>query len=125
MAIISFDKDALVDFVPEYGKNRGSENPCVVRLRFVPFKRIQHYRQLMDARNKGVLDPGKITENSQTVQRQQFIESVDLVSGYFVGDREVGDPGEFYDTADADLVVEILLAMISNEKLSEGQRKNS
>ncbi len=124
MAIISFDRDAVIDYIPEYGGNRESLDPCVVRLKFVPYSRVQHYSRLIAARTKGLSDPLKVTEVSQQVQKVQFVESVDSVCGYFVGEREVTDPAEFYDTADTDLVIEIIRAMESHSKLTEGQRKN-
>ena len=43
MAIISFGKDTLIDYVPEYGSNKDSDNPCVVRLRFVPYAKVLEY----------------------------------------------------------------------------------
>jgi len=125
MAIISFDPDTLVDYAPEYGGNRNSTEPCIVSLRFVPYSRVQHYARLIAARNKGGADQVKITEVSQEVQRKQFVESVESITGYYVNDREVTDPGGFYDTADTDLVIEIIGAMESQQRLSEGQRKNS
>lgn len=125
MAIISFDPDALVDFVPEYGGNRDSDSPCVVRLRFVPFSRVQHYSRLIASRTKGVNDPVRTTEVGHEVQKKQFTESVESVENYYVGSREVTDPGEFYETADTDLVMEVIKAMESQSRLTEGQKKNS
>lgn len=125
MAIISFDKDALVDYMPAYGGNRESEDPCIVRMKFVPHSRAQHYSRVISHKVKASADPGKIPEISHEVQRKQFVESVESVSGYFIGSREVTDPGELYDTADGDLVIELLRAMESQQKLSEGQIKNS
>lgn len=124
MAIISFDRDALIDYVPEYGGNRDSIDPCVVRLRFVPYSKVQQYSRVIAARTKGLNDPLKATEMTQQVQKKQFLENVDSVSGYYIEEREVTDPEEFYDTADTDLVIEVIKAMESHSKLSEGQRKN-
>ncbi len=124
MAIISFDRDAVVDYIPEYGGNRESVDSCVVRLKFVPYSRVQHYSRMIAARAKGLSDPQKVTEVSQQVQKNQFVENVESVSGYYVGEREVTDPAEFYETADTDLVVEIIKAMESHSRLTEGQRKN-
>lgn len=124
MAIISFDKDALVDYIPEYGGNRDSFDPCIVRLKFVPYSRVQHYSRVIAARTRGISDPPKITEATQEVQRKQFVENVDSIYGYYVGEREVVEPDEFYDTADTDLVIEIIRAMESHAKLTEGQKKN-
>jgi len=126
MAIISFDKDALIDYAPEYGGNRDSENPCIVRLKFVPYSKVQHYSRLIALKNKDAKsDATKAIEGAQVIQKKQFCESVESVSGFFVAGREVTDPAEFYESADTDLILEIIRAMESSAKLTEGQRKNS
>ena len=126
MAIISFDKDAVIDYAPEYGGNRDSENPCVVRLRFVPYSKVQQYSRIIALKNKDAKnDTTKAIECAQAVQKKQFCESVESVSGYFVAGKEVTDPAEFYETADTDLILEIIRAMESSARLTEGQRKNS
>ncbi len=125
MAIISFDTDTVIDYVPEYGGNRNSDDPCIVRLRFVPYSRVQHYARIIAARAQNVSDPAKVTEISQEVQKKQFVENVVGIVNYYVDGRDVADPEEFYRTADTDLVMEIIRAMESLQKLTEGQRKNS
>lgn len=127
MAIISFSKDAIIDYVPEYGGNRQSDDPCVVRLKYVPFSKVQEYARLISARTKGGGGGGeqsKAAEIAQQVQKKEFVENVESISGYFVEDREVTDPAEFYETADSELVTEIIRAMESSARLTEGQRKN-
>lgn len=124
MAIISFDKDTIIEYVPAYGNNRESENPCVVRLKFVPYSRVQHYARIISAKAKGAAINEKIAEIAQEIQKKQFIESVEGISGYFIGDREVISSAEFYETADTELILELIKAMESQQKLSEGQRKN-
>ncbi len=124
MAIISFDSEATVDFIPAYSGNRESGEPCVVSLKFVPYSRVQHYSRMIAAQTKNVSDPSKVTEITQGIQRRQFVDSVEGVAGYYVGSDEVRDPALFYDTADTDLIVEVIKAMDSAQRLSEGQRKN-
>ena len=124
MSIVSFDKESIVDYIPEYGGNRESSDPCVVSLRFVPYSRVQEYSRLLAARTRGVADSVKVAELTQHVQRKQFVENVENISGYFVGSMKVTSPGEFFDTADTDLVLEVIRAMESNSRLTEGQRKN-
>lgn len=124
MAIISFDKNVLIDYVPAFAGNRDSDVPCVVRLRFIPYSKIQHYSRMITARTKNTNDGNKTAEVLQEVQKKQFVDSVESISGYFVGENEITLPADFYETADADLVLEIIRAMESSAKLSEGQRKN-
>lgn len=125
MAIISFDKDTVVDFVPTCGGNRDSDDPCIVKVKFVPYSRVQHYARVIASRTKGVSDPSRVTELTQSVQRKQFTDNVESVSGYFVGEEEVKDAGTVYDTADMELIIEIIRGMESQSKLSDGQVKNS
>lgn len=125
MALISFDKDTVVDYMPAFGGNRKSDDPCIVRMRFVPFSRVQHYNSILAARNKEMQgDPEAMNEVGNTIQKKQFVENVEGISGYFIGEREVTEPGEFYEVADKGLIYEILVAMENSQKLSEGQRKN-
>ncbi len=124
MAIISFERDTVVDYILEYGGNRDSEDPCVVSLRFVPYSRVQHYARIIAARTKGVMDHARITEITQGVQKKQFVENVESISNYYVGEREVTDAGELYETADTDLILEIIKAMESASRLTQGQIKN-
>ncbi|MBI2401112.1 MAG: hypothetical protein HYV23_08690 [Deltaproteobacteria bacterium] len=124
MSIVSFDRESIVDYIPEYGGNRESADPCVVSLRFVPYSRVQEYSRLLAARTRGVADSVKVAELTQHVQRKQFVENVENISGYFVGSMKVTSPGEFFDTADTDLVLEVIRAMESASRLTDGQRKN-
>lgn len=124
MAIISFDKDAVVDYIPSYGGNRDSEDLCIVKLKFVPYSRVQHYSRLIVAKTKGINDPSRVTELTQSVQRKQFVDNVEAVHNYFVGSEEVVDAGAVYDTADTEFIIEIIRAMESHSKLTDGQVKN-
>ena len=72
MAIISFDPEVLVDYVPEYGGNRNAADPCVVTLKFIPYSRVQHYARLIAARGKGAGDAVKLTEVSQEIQKKHI-----------------------------------------------------
>ncbi len=123
MAIISFDRNFVVDYMPAYAGNRESENPCVVRLKFVPYAKVQEYGRLIAIKVKGA-GQEKLSEIGRDIQRRQFIESVESVSGYYVGANEVTDASEFYNTAPADLIFEVMKAMEDSAKLNEGQRKN-
>ncbi len=124
MAIISFDPDTIIDYLPEYGGNRDSADPCVVRLKFVPYSRMHQYSRQISARTRGDNDQSKVVEVAHSVQKKQFIENVESISGYFVEAREVTGAEEFFETADMKLVKEIVKAMESHSMLTEGQRKN-
>src|SRR3972149_1915491 len=89
MAIISFDKDAIVEYVPAYSGNRNSDAPCVVRLKFVPYSRVQHYARLISAKAKGAAINEKIAEIAQEIQKKQFVESVESIEGYLIGAKHI------------------------------------
>ena len=130
MGIICFDQDAVIPYVPEYGGNRESDEPTVINLRFIPHSKVQHYSRLILAKTKGLNnDAEKTAKVLSSVQKQQFLESVDSIDNYYVRDaegntKEVKDAEGFYQTADNDLIIEVLKAMESQQKLSEGQIKN-
>ena len=124
MAIISFDPDTIIDYLPEYGGNRDSADPCVVRLKFVPYSQMHQYSRQISAMTRGLADQSRVAEVAQSVQKKQFVENVESISGYFVEANEVTSAEGFYDTADTDLVLEIIKAMESHSRLTEGQRKN-
>ena len=124
MALISFDKDTVIDYIPTYGGNRDSDNPCIVRMKYIPYSRVQHYGKLLAAKAKNVNDASKVAEAGQEIQRKQFTDSVESISGYSINAREVTTAEELYDTADTDLILELIRAMESQQRLSEGQRKN-
>lgn len=131
MAIISFDEDEVIEYVPL--QERKSKDPCTVLLRFVPFKKVQKYSRALTKEfrtasegEKDIFRLREIREEvEQAAQRKQFIENVVEVRNYSIKKQPVTDPGRFYDTADTDLIVDIIQAMQSAQQLSEGQRKNS
>ena len=123
MAIISFSPDTLIDYIPTYGGNRDSDNPCIVKLKFVPFSKVQVYSRMITAKTKGLMDTKKITEATQEIQRKQFIESVESISGFVCEGKEVTTPTEFYDLAPSSLIYELIGAMEDSQKISEGQKK--
>ncbi len=125
MAIISFDKDVLIDYIPAYNGNRESTDPCIIKLHYVPYSKIQHYARLIAARTKGVIDQTKIHEIMQEVQKKQFVENVDSISNFYVSTRAILEPSEFFEYADQELIFEIIKAMESIAKLTEGQKKIS
>ena len=125
MAIISFSKDTLVDYVPEYGGNRQSDDPCVVRLRFVPFGEAREYSRLIAAKTVGATSQEKIMVISQALQKEQFVKHVDSVSNFSVDGKEVSDAEGFYLSAPGELIAEVLDAMQDSFRLSKGQLKNS
>jgi len=123
MAIISFDPDVAIDYIIER-ERENLDDPCTVRLKFMPYSKVQYYSRMIATQTKSISSPAKVYEITQGIQRRQFVDSVESISNYKVGDREVSEAGDFYDTADTDLIVEIIKAMESEQKLTEGQRKN-
>ena len=111
MGICSFSKDTVVDYVPEYGDNRMSENPCVVGLKFISFGEAREQQKLLAARTQRIDTQEKSMAIAQSLQKEQFVKHVASITNYDVDGEEVTDPGEFYMTAPADLITEILEAM--------------
>jgi len=136
MAIISFDKDAIIDYVIEYGDNRDDKNPCMVGISFVSNGRVMEYaKQLQSqiaAKSRGVR-PEKISgiqsEVALKIQKKQFIDNISYVKNFsLIGKdgkpKKCEDVGEFYENVDSEIVYEIIKAMESASKLTDGQVKN-
>lgn len=124
MAIISFDKDNVIDYVPKFAGNRESTEPCVVSLKFIPYSKVQHYSRVIASRLKEHNDAENISLANHYVQKKQFVESVEKITNFFINDKQVESVEEFYESADSELIIEILEAMESQQKLSSGQIKN-
>lgn len=131
MAISSFSQDTIIEYTPE--SERGSDNPCVIKTKFVSFARVQHYANIIERKVgediRGIKDVNKRVELktrvAREVQRQQFVENVVGVENYSVDGKSITTAAELYDAADNDLITEIIMAMESSSRLTEGQRKNS
>lgn len=123
MAIISFSKDTVVDYIPEYGENRKGDNPCIIGIKFIPFGETVEIEKIRSARMRGA-EAEKILEINQGLQKERFVKHIAYVKGFFVEGKEITDAGEFYDTAPDDLMGEILVAMRDSFFLSKGQAAN-
>lgn len=124
MAIISFDPDSYVDYIPEYNDNRKSDDPCIIQIKFVSFGRMEKYRKVLSSKLDGNSSVNEVADASSALQKQQFTESIGEISGFKVGDEAVTDGGRLYEVADKNLIYELIGAMEDQQKLSEGQRKN-
>lgn len=122
--IRSYDPESIVEYVPVYGGNREDSEPCVVRLRFINFAKAQEYARALAGKSNANTSPEKLTKLAQGVQRKMFVDSVESISNFYMGEIEVTEPSEFYDTADTELVIEIVEAMESQQKLQDGELKN-
>ena len=123
MAIISFSKDTVIDYIPEYGDNRKSDNPCVIGIKFIPFGETIEIEKIRSARMRGV-EAEKILEVNQGLQKERFVKHIAYIKGYTVDGIDVTDVGEFYNTVPDDLMGEILVAMRDSFFLSKGQASN-
>ncbi len=132
MGIVSYSKDFIIDFVPEYGDNRTSDRPCIVRLRFISFGEARELQRVMAAKSKGADTQEKSMAIGQAIQKEKFISHIESVSGYFVEEvvdgkthrKEVTSPEEFYLSAPSEVISEVLSAMEDSYKLTQGQAKN-
>lgn len=124
MAIISFSKDTVIDYVPEYGDNRTSESPCVVGLKFISFGESRENAKALAAKTKGADSPEKSMAISQAIQKERFLKNLAYVKGYSVDGKEVTDLEQFYLTAPGELICEILQAQECSHRLDKGQIKN-
>jgi len=125
MGITLFTKGQEIDYVPQYGGNRDSCDPAIVRLRYVPYETVLAYGRQIAARTKVLRDQTKVIEVTHEIQKKEFLENVVSVSGFSAGGAEITTAGDLWDHAPTELINELILAMEDATKLSEGQRKNS
>ncbi len=125
MSITVYGSDKVIEYVPAYGGNRDSINPCVVGLKYVSFGKTREYAEIYSKESEGVTKSSDLTLITQIVQKKQFLENVVSVSGLFDGDREVTSVAEFYDIAPQPLVFEIMAALEDPKKIEEGMLKKS
>lgn len=118
MALTLYDPNTPLEYVPAFGNNRSSDNPCVVRLKPVGHGKMQKYERLIVGKTRGEKD--RLSAALQEVQKQQFLDNVESVTGLFVGAREVTDPEELYDVGDTGLIAELIHAMEHPLMLKEG-----
>lgn len=131
MARIGYDPEDVIEWVPPGEENE--DKPFTVSMTHVSYKAVQKYSKMIAARaaaqSKGIRDMSKLTEVRAAaeveIQKIQFCEHIKGIRNYFIGGREITDVEEFYEKADLSDITEIIQAMESSSKLSEGQAKNS
>ncbi len=125
MGITLFTKGQEIDYVPQYGGNRDSTDPAIVRLRYVPYEMVLAYGRQIAARTRLLKDQTKAVEITHEIQKKEFLENVTSVSGFQSGGMEITTAEYLWEHAPTELINELILAMEDAAKLSEGQRKNS
>jgi hypothetical protein len=131
MAIISFDPEEILEYVPEC--ERDSDDPCIIKMKYLPVGRSKQYAKRVEQLSSGLNKGGKgfhekVGNIERRVQKEQFIDNIVSVSGFYLmkagKKKAITDPAEFYESADVGLVAEIIGAMQDSAKLSEGQQSN-
>jgi len=122
MAILSFDKDELVEYIPV--SQREDENPCIVKMKFVPYGRVKKYAEMIARKTKGIRDESKLNDIRAEVQKIQFCDNVFSIENFSTKSGPVTEAADFYELADTALIYEIIEAMENSAKLTEGQKQD-
>jgi hypothetical protein len=133
MATIGLKKGTIIPYILE--ADRGEEDPPVFHLRYVPNGAVEAGARKIAGGLKNTHDPKMLVAVQQAAQKQQFIDNLARIENYkeaemdgqgnlVVKDRAI-TPEEFYAEGDTAKIRELILAMESADKLTEGQRKNS
>lgn len=125
MGITLFTKGQEIDYVPQYGGNRDSCDPAIVRLKYIPYEMVLAYGRQIAARTRVLKDQSKAIEVTHEIQKKEFLENVVSVSGFKADGAELTTAADLWEHAPTELINELILAMEDAAKLSEGQRKNS
>ena len=134
MGIVSLNKNAVVRYKPSYGGNRSSKekNPTIVGIKPMTHLAIAENTKLISEKLKeGDGSAENYTVVTQEVQKKQFIDNIDFVENGFRTDDNGDvvpipekDIALFYESIDDDYLKELVGAMESHTRLSEGQVKN-
>jgi len=125
MALILLDPDKIIDYVPDFDR-KNIVDPLIIRCKYVPRKLSLEFNDIIARAMQGVTDLHKRVEIERACNKEQFIKQVVEVKNFTDEEgKSVSDPGIFYDSVDSILIFEIMDAMVTQSKLTEGQRKNS
>jgi hypothetical protein len=135
MAIISYDKDEVIAYIPTFNGNDKDDNPLIVNLRYIGYGKSLKYekdttiRYIARSKGKDASEhTGIMTEVMSDIQEKQILDNIDSVENYFIlrkGEKvEITDAKTFKSTAPKELISEIALAMQDFNKLSRKQVKN-
>lgn len=131
MARTGYDADEVIEWIPP-GEEK-DEKPFTVLMTHVSYAAVQTFSRMISARvaaqSKGLRDMTRLaeiqSEAGSEVQKIQFLKHVKEIKNYFIYGLEIKDAETFYAKADNASVTEVIQAMESSAKLSEGQVKNS
>jgi len=135
MAIISYDKDEVIAYIPTFNGNDKDDNPLIVNLKYIGYGKSLKYEKdttikyIAKSKGKDANEhTGIMTEVMSDIQEKQILDNIDSVENYFImrkGEKvEIIDAKTFKATAPKELITEIALAMQDFNKLSKEQVKN-
>ena len=123
MALIILDPDQIIEYIPV--SQRKEEAPVTICCKYINRAQFLKYTDKIAHRLRGKSDPEERLEIQRECDREQFCRQVVEVRNVTdAAGNEVTDPGEFYDSVDAELIYEIQDALGRQATLTEGQRKN-
>lgn len=135
MAIISYDKDEVIAYIPTFNGNDKDDNPLIVNLKYIGYGKSLKYEKdttikyIAKSKGKDVSEhTGIMTEVISDIQEKQILDNIDSVENYFIfrkGEKvKITDAKIFKTTAPKELISEIALAMQDFNRLSREQVKN-
>lgn len=129
MALMSFKRGIVVDYVPSYGGNRQHKEKTVIGIRPMNNDGAIDFMSDLDKKLVDCGDEKEKAQVSKEIAKQTFIEHVAYVKNYQVADEKGGvievTTGEaLYSDASKALINEISFAIENSSRLSEGQIKN-
>lgn len=111
-------KDELKLFIPDYKDNLNLDESGQIRVYYkeLPYKAAQRYAAKY----------GKTINKQEQAQRKLFIDHVDRIENYWIGEDEIKTGADLYDHPNAKfaLVSQIIRAIEGNESYDEDAEKN-
>lgn len=129
MAIMSFKKGIIVDFVPAYGGNRQDKIKTIIGIK--PMNN-DGAIDFMDSQTRKLLEGENDNEKAQIskeIAKQAFVDHIAYVKNYDVVDEndkkvKITTGEALYNDASKALINEITFAIENSSRLTEGQLKN-
>ena len=125
MALNLYSRDKVIEYIPEWNSNRESDNPFVVKLKFLNYNEITIIQREIRNKAKGIEDPDQRGEVILEVQAKMLKENIVGIENVSVDGVPIQSVSQFIELNIEDLIEELADAMTQITKMSEGERKNS
>lgn len=124
MGLNLYSRDKVIDYVPKWNGNRESDDPFVIKLRFLNYNEIVAVQRQIRTASAKAKNQAKKEDVLLDVQTQMLRDNIVGFENVCVDGQPIETVDQFMDNCIEALVEEIADAMTNITKLTEGERKN-